>query len=87
MTARYQEKHYEDVARILAVHDVRNRPTEQADSGRHRPIMAIAVDFANLFAADNPGCPTCFDRTCSRHEPARVGFNRERFLAACGLES
>ncbi len=41
----------------------------------------IVDTFADLFAADNP--PACIEGQC----PSHGGFNRERFLTACGLES
>ncbi len=62
MTTRYQKRHYEDVARLL-----RERSEHIFDEPLVRQV--IEIDFADLFAADNPD------------------FDRERFLAACGLES
>ena len=74
--SRYSKEHYEDVARILSK-DARTVEIVTED---------IARDFADLFAADNP--PTC--RWGSRHHvgPCDLGggFNREKFLTACGLE-
>lgn len=85
MTTRYQEKHYEDAARILREHKGCCKTEWVAD------------DFADLFAANNP--PTC--RVCGEsaagapppcerydgHHEWTGGFDREQFLSACGLES
>ncbi|KKM75074.1 hypothetical protein LCGC14_1393810 [marine sediment metagenome] len=86
MTTRYQKSQIEDVARILR--------------RRYYPLHSKALvvwqglvdEFADLFAADNP--PTCIVSILSapiaheRHDCVlEGGFARERFLAACGLES
>jgi hypothetical protein len=84
MTTRYQTEHYEDVARILR---------------KYLGVLyggKVAGAFADLFTADSP--PVC--RYCrntprsawslcvgpSAHEYGG-GFDRGRFLAACGLEA
>ena len=96
MSNRYSKQHYEDIAKALK----ENRTWAiQMDSSHARGVMASTIGtFADLFAADNPptciACghrqsepgPTCFpstERTGHKHEG---GFDRERFLAACGLE-
>jgi hypothetical protein len=92
MKTRYQEKHYEDVAGILNTH--RTSQTRWAWSNAASTVLAKA--FADLFAADNPpGCIHCnkspgVSSACRspymRHH-FEGGFDREQFLAACGLES
>ncbi len=90
MTTRYQKRHYEDVAGILHKYyeGIAYGPGYNA---------CIAIDFADLFAADNPPlCSACGDEkgttsicahSCGSHHIFTGGFDRERFLAACGLES
>ena len=92
MTTRYQKSHYEDVAKLLALHigpcvprTVTNCPT------------TLAAEFVGLFAADNPPNSRCW--TCGNTKEAAPiytrpdgdhrfgGFDREQFLVACGLES
>lgn len=79
--SKYQEQHYEDVARTL-----RDYWGRAFNSGRVPRGEARA--FADLFYNDNPpGCSVgSHDGPCT---PAcRIdGFDRERFLKACGLES
>ncbi|KKL74974.1 hypothetical protein LCGC14_2059480 [marine sediment metagenome] len=85
MTTRYQSKHYEDVARIIAVEmdDHPGRPN------RTPTLRAVARQFADLFAADNPKrCTFHGDHNIGYSEDCKItGFDREQFLAACGLES
>ena len=90
MTTRYQKRHYEDVASIL--HEAKRI---EVDIGRLIPAAGYADEFADLFAADNP--PRCIDCGAHRGEEAdnaecthhlfADGFDRDQFLAACGLES
>ena len=86
--SKYQEQHYEDVAAII-----RSLVSVEEGPGVPYPIsqvssLSLVVQFADLFAADNP--PSCsvgsHDGPCT---PAcRIdGFDRERFLKACGLGS
>ena len=79
MTTRYQEKHYEDVARILLEFILLSHVS---------PMTSDLVDsFADLFAADNPGACTIPYVYHSHHVCQLAGgFNRARFLAACGIE-
>ncbi|KKK70016.1 hypothetical protein LCGC14_2928230 [marine sediment metagenome] len=86
MTTRYQKSQIEDVAKILS------------KGARTVEIVTedIARDFADLFAADNPN--KCCGEAVRDHfeywDPSvpkgehhyQPGFNRARFLAACGLE-
>ncbi len=74
--SRYTKEHYEDVAHIFA----------QYSRGLHNGVVK---DFADLFAADNPKrCTFHGEHDTGYSEDCKVtGFNRERFLAACGLES
>ena len=89
MTTRYQKTHYEDVARILR----HERDAGLSGLGSNMGSTAIAcvmLEFSNLFAADNP--PTCRIHGIIGNErkddcPNDRGFNREKFLTACGLES
>ena len=94
MTTRYQEKHYEDVARILSL---RRAPKAGGKLGHilNVGLAGVAVGFADLFAADNgpPLCTYCGDAKgttaiCTKVEHNfKGGFDREQFLEACGLES
>ena len=94
--SRYQKQHYEDVARILT-----NAGRREDISGGARAaqetIGLLRTDFADLFAADNPAhCLKCgvteaatalsCDARGGKHKFA-YGFDRERFLKACGLEA
>jgi len=88
MTSRYNRRHYEDVAIVL-----RNAHKNWSDQFQ-APVKHLMFTFADLFAADNPNrCIDCGcrqgssdrDPECSSHLFAG-GFDRDRFLAACGLE-
>jgi len=83
MSNRYSKQHYEDVAKII----FRLELTPQM-------IGRVALDFADLFASDNPPACHCGATIGSQH-PCNTGsgghviaggFDRERFLASCGLE-
>ena len=82
MTTRYQKSQIEDVARLL------NGAIKQAEREQRFVDVLLVEEFADLFAADNP--PIC--RVAARHfAPCGIvclsgGFDRESFLAACGLE-
>ncbi len=95
MTTRYQKSQIEDVAETLRVHLQGTSPTMN-------PITLLEDmirDFADLFAADNPHGNSCKD--CGVKPPFYIpctdrvthsvfqqqGFDREKFLSACGLES
>ena len=92
--SRYTKEHYEDVAKALK----ENRAWAiQMDSAHARGVMASTIGtFADLFAADRPPsshCWTCGSSkeagfTCTRPDGEHRfgGFDREHFLAACGLE-
>lgn len=78
MTTRYQETYYEDVAQLL---------------NKHHSSPSLCFDFADRFAADDPPlCLPCgvphsrFHASEGLHE-YKGGFDRKRFLAACGLEA
>ncbi len=76
MTTRYQKRHYEDVAQLLKDHTAFAEPA----------VQDVALAFADLFAADNPltcSIPDGHKGECN----VEGGFDREQFLAACGLES
>ena len=84
--SKYQEQHYEDVARMLSDQMLDTKVT----------FNCLAQRFANLFTADNPTqCTHCGDERgttsiCTRPNEGHHfegGFDRERFLKACGLES
>ncbi len=76
MTTRYQTEHYEDVAAILKFHC-------------GQVSIVVVGDFADLFAADNPKrCTFHGDHNIGYSKDCKItGFDREQFLAACGLES
>ena len=77
MTTRYRDEHYEGVAKLLHGY----RPLTKA------PVRVIAEAFAIRFAADNP--PTCTQPNVNHSNHICLkegGFDREQFLAACGLE-
>lgn len=94
---KYQEQHYEDVAAII-----RSLVSVEEGPGVPYPIsqvssLSLVVQFADLFTADNPRrCGYCnASETASplhctspdaKHDYTE-GFDRERFLKACGLES
>jgi hypothetical protein len=99
MTTRYQEKHYEDVAKVLSTVAVFHNSRAEAKGGSGVLIQLIA-DFATLFAADNPpACTNCAEEygtsevcvtaggRCHEEHNFEGGFNRTQFLAACGLET
>ncbi len=83
MTTGYQEKHYEDVARILRADrmEARIRPEDDA-------LANVIADFADLFAADNPmRCTFHGDHNIGYSAGCKItGFNRKQFLEACGLK-
>ena len=98
MTTRYQDKHYEDVAEILQRYTQERRGLSRLlmapeISAFLATARAITLDFADLFATDNPSnCLYCEGRHDAAHYTpphvrGRSGFDRDRFLAACGLES
>ena len=81
--SKFTKQHYEDVATLLK----KRSPAHPAMI----MVKAVAIDFADLFAAGN--LPTCIDCGSSRGEANyncashlfAGGFDREQFLAACGL--
>ena len=83
MTTKYQTEHYEDVAKLI-----------QRTNGCS--IRYTAEQFADLFAADYPPyCSYCgrsskADRSVcddpTLHHNFQGGFDKAKFLAACGLE-
>ena len=92
IVSRYSKQHYEDVAKVLK----ENRAwARQMDSTHGRAVMASTIgQFADLFAADNPPSTHCWHcgsnrnvvTDCTHVEHNYGGFDREQFLAACGLE-
>ncbi len=84
--SRYSKKHYEDVARILGHHN-----------GPYADVVVphLTREFADLFAADNLPSTHCWHcgsnrnvvTDCTHVKHNYGGFDREQFLAACGLES
>ncbi len=87
-SGRYKQEHYEDVARLL----VARMPKDNVQM-LVQGLDKVALDFADLFAADNP--PACIDCGAHRGEADPEGeclrhlfagaFDREKFLTACGL--
>jgi hypothetical protein len=100
---KYQKEHYEDVARVLrtATKCLCQRFASEGWFAPDRfDRCDIVSAFADLFAADNPRrCTYCIylegttefcDPANGQHRDAHNfegGFDREQFLAACGLES
>ena len=93
--AKYREEHYEDVARILR--DAIDIASEcnRSDCGCKVESPAIARASATLSAADNPpvcqcgatiGTMSLFNTDHGGHV-IKGGFDRERFLAACGIKA
>lgn len=96
--SKYQRQHYDDVARVLS-HARAHEP--RFGTGEFTAIGQAIIDFADLFAADNPPyCQYCRNTPTPASaatqcvqvhlgEPHEYigGFDRERFLKACGLES
>ncbi|KKL16312.1 hypothetical protein LCGC14_2496890 [marine sediment metagenome] len=91
MITRYQKEHYEDVARVLSYHTTAAGMDDEQE--RMQWLTWIAKSFIDLFAADNPRRCTAHVACPYHHSDGRdndchiYGFNRERFLEACGLES
>ena len=91
--SRYTKEHYEDVARILSQRRAPD-PGEGLGRIRNTALTDVANDFADLFAADPRYCIHCGDEAsttavCPLHDEHLFegGFDRARFLAACGLEA
>jgi len=95
MTTRYQKSQIEDVAKLLAAEYEAAQTWNEAAA---HAIKRAALNFADLFAADNPPrCVNCGEPATttgggSCHYVPQLGehnfeggFDRERFLAACGL--
>lgn len=81
-SGRYRQEHYEDVAGILSVFNgtVLMEPREIKEE--------IVYSFAYLFATDNPHkCYVDGDHDGECDDGCMRGFDRKRFLAACGLEA
>ncbi len=85
MTTRYQKSQIEDVAGIIAA-GLAEHPERP---NRTPTLRAVARQFADLFAADNPKrCTFHGDHDTGYSEDCKItGFSRKQFLAACGLES
>jgi hypothetical protein len=93
MNTRYTKQHYEDVAGLL------NKQPVASVGSLYQAVKRMGDGFADLFAADNPACciqcgddagstAVCISvggRSYDEHN-FEGGFNRARFLAACGLE-
>ena len=97
--SKYQEQHYKDVAHIIKD----SWPEAMPEDVNEVILFSLSNRFADLFAADNPNSVSCgycgategddtvlcpergLDRTHSfvYHK----GFDRERFLKACGLQA
>ncbi len=94
MKTGYQNEHYEDVARIVSWHTTAAKV--DGDKKRMAELGYLCLHFADLFAADRPPSSRCW--TCGNSEEAGStctrldgkhrfgGFDREQFLAACGVE-
>ena len=93
--SKYQEQHYEDMAGIVKMF-TGSCGLEHCDACA--TVSEISLQFMRLFAADNPACCAhCGDdegttaacvgaggRSYDEHN-FEGGFDRERFLKACGL--
>ncbi len=107
MTTRYQSEHYEDVIRIMKPYmELRSEPDHFLVTERSAVTAgarAVVLDFADLFAADDPPSVYCGYCGTTEGNPSPIlcpergldkvhsfvyhkGFDREQFLAACGLE-
>ncbi len=90
--SKFSKEHYEDVARVLSYHTT----AAGMDNERERMqwLTWIAKSFIDLFAKDNPPSTHCWHcgsnrnvvTDCTHVEHNYGGFNREQFLAVCGLE-
>lgn len=88
MTTRYHKDTYGAVAQLL------NKQPIASVGSLYQAVKRIGEDFADLFAADNPRrCLGCGEQeppgaVCQMPDEGHRfgGFDRERFLAACGLE-
>ena len=94
----YTKQQYEDVAGILKDQLSSAAPLNWvghiAEVETNATVKRIAYRFADLFAADNPlRCTWCADvgtRFCDvpgQEHTFDSGFDREQFLADCGLRS
>jgi len=90
MSSLYSKQHYEDVTRILSRCIVSGTTGSRGSAiwADKATAQGIAQDFADLFAADNPKrCTFHGDHDTGYSEDCKItGFDRERFLAACGLQ-
>ena len=91
--SRFTKEHYEDVARLL------NKQPVASVGSLYQAVKRMGEDFAGLFAADNPKCcihcgyvkgttGICDSANGQLRDEHtfEYGFDREQFLAACGLE-
>ena len=88
MSTRYTKKHYVDVAKLLSCSTTYHGTSRKSVDGGIMALTQVILDFADLFAADNPKrCTFHGDHDTGYSEDCKItGFNREQFLAACGLE-
>ncbi len=98
MTTRYQKSQIEDVARIL--HDAWGEAIDVGGMADRymtdTTVGNLAEDFADLFAVDNPpSCGYCGSfndvadtryARCPNGCEYERGFDRAKFLSACGLK-
>ena len=99
MTTRYRQEHYDDVATIVQCHCVRSCLCERCCLVRGMASMfadLFAADnprICNICRAPKGETALCFGSVLGRasNPPGehnfQGGFDREQFLAACGLES
>ncbi len=95
--SKYQDSYYKDVVKLLKPYtQARSEPDHLMTADRSASIAtarAVALDFADLFAADNPPSKWCWHcgankgttPTCTNVGHNYGGFDREQFLAACDL--
>lgn len=90
MTSRYHRRHYEDISKIL---NSWAGTIEKDGKAYYFTHLHLCSDFADLFEADNPsmciycdcdGTTQCFCNVEEGHEFVG-GFDRDKFLDACGL--
>ena len=100
--SRYTKEHYEDVALVLSEKRIyfSHLYNDSQAIVAEQVVDRIAHSLADLFATDNPdycgycGVPSdtvtslCPERATMKLNHAFIGgFDREQFLAACGLEA
>ena len=86
--SRFTKEYHEEVARLLKLHLTREDQDIATRTPGGQAIACLALDFAGIFAADNPRlCAYHGEHDTAYSEDCKItGFDREQFLTVCGLE-